>query len=248
MTLTKYKDYQELFNGITAYWDGSLTSDGKLQDLISGYHGTFHGATKNVVNRFGINNTGIYFNSDESDYIDLPSISLTQCPTTIICWVRHPTIITSNPGTTEAWVIFCFVYGSSDLQCGFRIGDASTYNKVAMRKFNGTSGILLEPNIPINTSDYYFIACRYNADHTMDLFINDVKTHSSNTDVANAALTQTNALGSWTWAPYMKTNFYLDNLSLFKGVALSDDIIKMIYHVSKNQYLYPLIDGERGVE
>jgi hypothetical protein len=248
MTLTYYKDYQELFAGAVAYWDGSLTSDGKLQDIIGGYHGTINGATKNVVNRFEMLNSGIYFNSQESDYIALPNVALTQCPTTCMCWVRHPTILNANPGEINVWPICCFVYGSSDIQIGFRMGDGSTYNKIAIRKWLQPNEVLLEASKQINIDDYYFVAGRYNANHTMDLFINNEKFSSSNTQPAYTGNTQSNCFGSTTWPPYYKTNFYFSEFLLYKGTAVSDEIILEFYNISRNKYLYPVQSGNRAVE
>lgn len=246
MTLTYFKDYQELFQGCTAYWDGSVNTT--LQDVIGGYHGTINGATKNVPDRFGIANKGLYFHSSEADYVLLPNVALTQCPTTVIYWARHPTVTPENPGTLDVWNVFCFVYGSSDLQSGFRYGDGSTYNRVAMRKYNGTTPILLEPSVPIYPDFYYYIACRYNANHTMDMFINNEKFSSSDTTVANTALTQSNRIGGQTWPPYKTTDFYLNELVLFKGSALSDEKIRGIYKLTKSKYLYPVQSGVRNVE
>ena len=252
MTLTYWNDYSELFEGCIAYWDGSLTSDGKLQDIIGGYHGIINGASKTAANRFGVANSNYYYNSTKSDYTQLPSVALSACPITICYWARYPSIIVyPPPDGTIIWNVFCFVYNSPDIQSGFAVGDGSTYNLVAMRKHPTISGpqVLVYSTVHVNTTDYYFVACRYNANYTMDIFVNTVKTSSSDSNASYTGFTQGNKICGKTWqsSAGWSTDLYMGELMVFHS-AMSDEKIKALYELTKNKYLYPIQSGTRGVE
>ena len=68
--MTWFRDYQQLFANAVAIYDGSLTSEGKLANIVnSSWNGTIISTlTTGYINKFGITK-GIYGAGSGSGYI-----------------------------------------------------------------------------------------------------------------------------------------------------------------------------------
>lgn len=238
MTLTKYKDLQELFSGCVAYWDGSLNSSDALQNLFSTLHGTVSGAALTGTDKCGIVNNSLVFDG-VNDYVALASDVIGDITSafTIIAMVK----ITSTEG-----VIYAEALSSNTTNpcIAFRI--SSTRVMLYSRSNTNTElSVSYTTTIPIDT--WIPVAITHAASSTtFTFYVNGIQYSgtqtfgsTSSTDVANIGVLRRGGSQYDLWWPGT-----LGELIIF-NTQLSDVQLKVLADLIIRNRIFPLLPGVR---
>lgn len=248
MTLTKYKDLQELFSGCVAYWDGSLTNDGKLCDLIGGNHGTITGATKTGTDRLNQSNKSLVFDGVD-DMVEIGSgISTFNLSTfTFIVWAKRD----NSSGLQE---IFSNNYGSWGTGNSGNSGYALViYDGGNIQFFyittSYTYSITYCPSININ--EWHMVSFTINASDSnrTSIYVDGalINSQTNALNIRHLSSGRTNIGRVWSFATGAYHYPFDGSLgeTLFFNRALSTNEIKIMYDLTSKNYIYPLLPGSR---
>ena len=241
MTLTYYRDYQELFAGCVAYWDGSNAGT-TLYDIIGSYNGTLVGSPTAVQNSFGISKA-FGFNGS-SNYITTSIVPNYSSGTFIIRIKRNAT-----------GVYHC-MFGCQNMSSPWYsnyLHFRGDNNKIEYVYSQGAAASSLLSTVAVtNTSDYYTIAVTWNNSTAGSaIYINGILNASNSVSAANTSVSNTayimashdsdgNPVRKWC-------NGNLEFAMLYNR-SLSAVEIAEIYQLTRQKYLYPIFPGHRGVE
>ncbi len=248
MTLTYFKDYQELFAGQVPYYDGSLTSDGKLQDINSGYHGTIIGATRTGTNRFGIANKCMVFDGTD-DYVNTGYVLGTVSNRTITIWFKH----TEDRVDASRTIIF----GKSASDGGFPYFKIyhNTSNEYALTVRQSaalpTEYTVVIPSTNFTLNSWYMITGSMGT-RGLEIYLNGALINSNNA-VTFVPVITTNPLvigasmstNGTTISDYCKAEI---GEVLINSTQPTPEVIKSLYNLTKSKYLFPVQSGIRAVE
>ena len=238
MTLTKYRDFQELFAGCVAYYDGSLNPAGKLQDLIGENHGTITGATKTGTDRFGTPNRIMSFDgSDDYVYTGVVPSSVG----TILIWIKTTSTVASryfigeqhSTNNPYSWISIGSI-GNGQFTCAF--GGASASQEV----YCNSTGL------SINNGSWHFLGMTWNSSVGISAIYNG--------DIIKTTLAALRGdghigfnIGSLNYnTSYSPIAALIGEVYIFNRV-LSVAEIKTLYNFMYGRYMYPIIPGVRGV-
>jgi len=246
MTLTKYKDYNELFNGCVAYYDGSLNSSGQLQDLSgNGYNGSITGATRTGNNRFGFSNKSLYF-SNTTDKVDTGiSSGMGTGAFTAIAWINsniNTTVLNRvivnngyNSITSTMGFQLALVYSSPNFGLYFLISTGSAWTSQAV-----FSSLLTCYN------NWAFVAMTFIPSTNYNLYVNGSNIYTGSI----AYTTHANPYTVYIGKDYGRTDStFSGNIGevILYNRSLSSYEISLIYKLTSQKYLYPVLQGQRGV-
>lgn len=235
MTLTKYKDLQELFVNCIAYYPGQLNSDGKLADVIGGYHGTITGATRTGTDRFEMTNKTFVYNNNTTVIGNIAALKPTT-GFTIIYWTNPNS--TSSQGGVYPVIFSCATWGAYyDYLIYFDAG------KMKLMIQSASAGSTVQTNT-ITTGVWQMIAFTYTPNALFGSYVNGGWNNSYNSTSVQIAYTSSNVvIGNYNGT----TGQYYSGLIgeiLFFDKALTAAQVKSLYNLTKDMYIYPLLsDG-----
>lgn len=242
MTLTYYKDYQKLFAGCVAYYDGS-TSGTTLNNIINTAQNGTLGANASIV-------------SDRFDKLR----SMKTTPSSI---TDSTAIITCYPQTGDLYAMcgwFYFVTGSSTTepvqsicynnttQKLFSIGDfTGSFDPLLAIIDNKNGRIIYTTNtVP---SGWNHVAIRWNGTR-YEFYANGIliPAFEWSATISIITLASDHKIGFWTKAaPIHYYGTTVSDYMVFTS-SISPEQIKTIYNLTRTKYIYPVMPGVRGVE
>lgn len=260
MTLTYYKDYQELFQNIAIYYD--LSSRGISGTTVQNMatpgtnNGTLNGTgwTYTDADRFGIAKQTNNNWTDETKYISTPFVINYQNGTFAL-WIKPTSAtaskITGNYYIPDASHVSDFVIGySNDNRCSFNIQQSSSTQNI----------VAITNTISIGT--WVLILCSWGTTHKQNIYVFSLtglidKAYNNNT-YYSASQTKGLPIGLEYWQvynayggiEYKDSHFYgnIGEVMIWKDRQLSETEIYQLWNLTRQKYLFPVLPGQRGVE
>lgn len=249
MTLTFYRDYQELFANCSIYYDLSLTSTSLLQDLIGGYHATNSGVVFTGTDRFGKLNKTMVFDGADSMSFTLPTTTLTSV--TLAMWLNI-----SSSGAANQF-IYSYMINSSYEVKGFRLNMDNF-----ILSFSGLNSNWAPASYTLTASQkdvWVFVVGTFsNTDQINRIYVSNPTSNtisqSGYTSWGVNIATPSAGTGHIGKAPAgwgIGDRYYtggMGEVMVWLNRSLSASEVAMLYNLTKSKYLFPVQSGIRGVE
>lgn len=251
MTLTFYRDYQELFAGMTGYWN--LSNSGIIGTICpniinSGTNdGTVVGSPSKAVDRFGIASNTLTFDATD-DKITLPTTALNSATFGIGGWIKGAVRATGERRTMVSCMnpySWCIVLSDTNTSNG-------SPNKIQFMVQNTVPDVFVANSVTTLTATetWYFVFATINdSTGVMRLFVNGAYESTATRTGSHRSYSLANSIG----AQFDGTNtVYIHNSAIgeimFFTTIPSDAVIKQLYALTSKKYLYPLFSNRRCVE
>lgn len=237
MTLTFYRDYQELFAGCWAYYPNTLV------DIVGGYHATNQGGTLTATDRFGGLNKNYYF----SGVIGVNAILPTTVASTVSANTNNTILIWGKKVGGSNSALLSKPCDSTGLYYDWYLS-----NDGIIVTTGTTRNALWYTPVPTNWNLHAFT---YNQTILIG-YLNGIAFNSVSASGAIPNRNSTTTLYKYpsigSWANGTESGAAFSNVSIgeiwFFNRVLSAAEIKMLYDLTKSKYLYPVLPGQRGVE
>jgi hypothetical protein len=237
MTLTKYSDFQEIFKDCIAYYPGQLNSDGKLADVVGGYHGTIISATRIGTDRFEMANKTMVF--DGSGSITIGDISaLKTSAFTIAVWFNL-----NQFGYSYQSLLSCQTYGNHN-DYAFFYGDYDKISKLVFTTQTTSTGYSISESITrISLNNWYMGTCTFTNNGLCYLYINNNEISSNTMSITYSSSNV--SIGKLVSSPSgfhgnIGEVFYFDR-------QLTAAQVQTLYSLTKPRYVPLLLSGNRGI-
>lgn len=250
MTLTFYRDYQELFQGCIVYYDGTM-SGSSFQNLITPgtYDGLVNGSMfQTGTNRFGKLNTTRICAGVNTEYIsNLPAITYQNGAALIWFYSTNPSgsdqgLITAN-NSSSPYQAFVIAIKTSTGEIIFWI-----------RQVDGSTAIV-KSTIGLTANTWYCIAVSWGTTYKMNMVLGTATGHVETLYNNNSWYPASNPVpvyaGLYSNSGSVRNNPLngsMNEIMIFKDVHVSPVQLRMLYEITRKKYLYPVLPGQRGVE
>lgn len=252
MTLGYWKDYQELFNGISIYYD--LSSRGISGTVVQNLatpgtnDGTLVGTgwTFTDEDRFGITKQ-TNANWSTSKYISSPLV-INHQNTTLAAWVK---LSTTGNGTARN------IFGFYTVGSGNFITSVNASRKLYLEMSFPSAGTEVSKTAT-NTfpnNEWTFVVATWGTVYLVNLYYFSttglIELMSSTNNVYPLGNTKTFSVGAGNWNTGYINPFSYGNIGetmVFLNKQLSKAEIYQLWDLTRKKYLYPILPGVRSVE
>lgn len=238
MTLTKYSDFQEIFNNCLCYFPVSVNGTAYLE-AMNGYNGVIHGSVPlDVKDRFGWKYTPNWESQNLSNYINASlTDKVSSTSQTIITAIRPRMNYSNNPCALSLHNSTGGYYGW-DLRVGT--------DRINMMLQTSAGGLVKQLDYTTTNPDWDIFTVSFSPT-SMKLYRNG-NLISSNTTSGTYVYTSDMYLnfGVDTPGAYYPFMGEIGEVMLFT-VELTDSQVMAINRLMGQMYLTPLLSGVRGV-